>query len=591
MSSRISAEGASIGETVAQAPLPVRAARFTAERGRATDYLFLSGLLALLGAAALWFFYTRNEILLSGDAVAHINIARRVFDSRTPGPLQLGSVWLPLPHLLTIPFIASRRLWQTGLGGSIVSLVSYVLAGLGLFRLLSRWSRASAWAGVVVFVANPNLLYTQTTALNEPLYLTAFLWTMVFVAEAAQLLQCGDTAAGNRLEKAALILTAAILTRYDGWFLGGFSWLAIMPMAISAVKRMPPPESRKLRKSLVKALLLTALGPALWLGYNLGAYGNALDFANGPYSAKAIAKRTTEKNAPPYPGQQHPWTAGVYFTKAAQLNIGEGRSAKTLVWLAALSSLLIAARREWLPIALLWSPLVFYALSIAYGSVPIFMPVWWPFSYYNVRYGLELLPAISAGIALFIYAINRLIPPLRIRIALAGIAMLMLGVSYVSIWRTVPICLREVRANGSGRMQLEEREAALLRTFPSDSVVLAYTSAHSGAFELAGFPLRRTINEGNEFTWDVALLSPVLAADYVVASAGDPVAIAVANHSEGLTVIARIAVPGQPTTIVYKSARRKRRPEGNRPRNSSVARRNRWTPQVFSVATLPETDI
>ena len=32
---------------------------------------------------------------------------------------------------------------------------------------------------------------------------------------------------------------------------------------------------------------------------------------------------------------------------------------------------------------------------IAYGSVPIYIPVWYPFSYYNVRYGLELLPVFA----------------------------------------------------------------------------------------------------------------------------------------------------------------------------------------------------
>src|SRR5271157_3576646 len=39
-------------------------------------------------------------LLLYGDAVAHLHIARRVFDSLTPGFRQLGSVWLPLPHIL-----------------------------------------------------------------------------------------------------------------------------------------------------------------------------------------------------------------------------------------------------------------------------------------------------------------------------------------------------------------------------------------------------------------------------------------------------------------------------------------------------------
>src|SRR5438270_5234243 len=90
-------------------------------------------LLGCAGVLALWFFYSRNEILLSGDAVAHINIARRVFDSRTPGLLQLGSVWLPLPHLLAIPFIVNTWLCQTGIVGSLVLVLPFILAGVRLF--------------------------------------------------------------------------------------------------------------------------------------------------------------------------------------------------------------------------------------------------------------------------------------------------------------------------------------------------------------------------------------------------------------------------------------------------------------------------
>ena len=68
--------------------------------------------------------------------MAHINIARRVFDSRTPGLLQLGTVWLPLPHLLMIPFLLSDWMWQTGVGGSIPSMIGYVFGVAGIFRLV-----------------------------------------------------------------------------------------------------------------------------------------------------------------------------------------------------------------------------------------------------------------------------------------------------------------------------------------------------------------------------------------------------------------------------------------------------------------------
>ena len=55
--------------------------------------------------ASLWS-WRHGALLNYGDAVAHLHIARRVFDSHRPGLSQLGSVWLPLPHLLMIPFVA-----------------------------------------------------------------------------------------------------------------------------------------------------------------------------------------------------------------------------------------------------------------------------------------------------------------------------------------------------------------------------------------------------------------------------------------------------------------------------------------------------
>src|SRR6202142_4328492 len=99
-----------------------------------------TALVALLAAAisiASFFYYLQHgDILLYGDAVAHINIARRVFDSRTPGLLQLGTVWLPLPHLLMVPFIFFDWMWRTGAGGSVPSMVAYALGTAGIFRLL-----------------------------------------------------------------------------------------------------------------------------------------------------------------------------------------------------------------------------------------------------------------------------------------------------------------------------------------------------------------------------------------------------------------------------------------------------------------------
>src|SRR5437899_10029792 len=90
---------------------------------------------SVVSVASFFYYFPRGEILLYGDAVAHINIARRVFDSQTPSLLQLGTVWLPLPHLLMIPFLVSDWMWRSGVGGSIPSMVAYVLGVMGIFRL------------------------------------------------------------------------------------------------------------------------------------------------------------------------------------------------------------------------------------------------------------------------------------------------------------------------------------------------------------------------------------------------------------------------------------------------------------------------
>src|SRR5215831_9351819 len=100
------------------------------------DRFLVAQLATAISIISFFYYLQHGDLLLYGDAVAHINIARRVFDSRTPGLLQLGTVWLPLPHLLMIPFLLSNGLWQSGAGGSIPSLIAFVFSTVGVFRLV-----------------------------------------------------------------------------------------------------------------------------------------------------------------------------------------------------------------------------------------------------------------------------------------------------------------------------------------------------------------------------------------------------------------------------------------------------------------------
>jgi hypothetical protein len=524
------------------------------------------------------FYYRHGDVLMYGDAVAHINIARRIFDSKTPGLLQLGTVWLPLPHLLIVPFIVSKQMWQTGAGGSMPSMAGFVLGVLGIFRLVRTMlardgkldvaAKLAAWAGAILYAANPNLIYMQATAMGESLYLAFFIWTVVYFAEYSR---SADMKKANRsLTKCGLCLAAACLTRYDGWFLAVIV-VAAAVIANSGLRKTreqggATPSVPASRTALMKFVLIAAAAPALWLGYNAAVYGNPLEFANGPYSAKAIA----EKNATVNPAKGNLLAAGSYFLKAAELNVSE-RNWQGRLWLALalLGSAIAVFTARGRVALLLWLPLPFYALSLAYGSVPIFLPTWWPFSYYNVRYGLQLLPAFAVfvplGIAVIVQSAARL-PQIKLSWrrwmdAATLLAVLVLEVaSYAPIWRLNPICYREAAINMRSRFLLDNQLVSWIKSLPPDSTLLMFLGQHVGALEQAGVPLRRVINEGNhrvwmqpvdrEGLWERALADPAQYADYAVGFEGDPVWNAAKDRH--LAALVEIHTTGQPPAAIFQ---------------------------------------
>ncbi len=512
----------------------------------------------------------RGEILLYGDAVAHINIARRVFDSRTPGLLQLGTVWLPLPHLLMLPFLLSDWLWRSGIGGSLPSMAAYVFGTVGIFRwvrgILARNEnpdgavRIAAWAAAVAYAANPNLIYLQTTAMTELLYLALFIWTEVYFSEFTRdnggAEDNARAQAFSSLRKCGLCLLAACLTRYDGWFLAAAMGLALVIIVLKHRRMVPG-------SGFLVFVLLALLAPSVWLGYNAIIYRNPLEFANGPYSAKAIERKTSAAGARLHPGAGNLPVAASYFLKSAELNLAQGSLQKVwLVLLFATGLVVPLIKPRLASLLLLLAPVPFYTLSVGYGSVPIFLPVWWPFSYYNTRYGIELLPAFAVATALALYFALRLSRDTRIQIAVIAAAAIFIAASYASIWRD-PVCFHETWVNSRTRVALEGEVAAYLKVLPPESTLLMYLGDHVGAVQQAGVPLRRVINEGNhrawkqpsdpEGLWEQARAHPERYADFVVAFEGDPVATSVPRTN--LSSLAVVHISGQPQATIYRTER------------------------------------
>jgi hypothetical protein len=543
------------------------------------------------------YYFQRSDLLLYGDAVAHINIARRVFDSQTPGLLQLGTVWLPLPHLLMIPFIFSDTMWRNGAGGSIPSMIAYVLGVVGIFRLVGGVVEAGlytkahtkpgtktaagvgAWVAALAYGANPNLIYMQATAMTESVYLALFIWAVVYFAEFIQSLQKNDLkknelqkngdadgrptqSARTSLMRCAWCLAGAELTRYDGWFLAGVMGAAVVVIALrrwqNHAHTSDDLDDRALRRATAKFLLAIAAVPVLWLAYNGAVYGNALEFANGPYSAKAIEHRV----AAPNPAFHNVGVAAIYFLKSAQLNMAVGNWGR--FWLAAaFLALAIAAWKLRAQSAelllLLWIPLLFYALSIAYGSVPLHVYTWWPFATFNQRYGLQLLPMFAVSTGLLAASVFLIGAGGRHVWKLVAVMLALVVASYASVWKAEPQCLKEARRNWEIRHTLNSAVERMVAKLPKNSRFLMDFGEHVGVMEQAGIPLRQVVNNENhrpwkrptdpQGLWERALADPPRYVDFVIAFDGDAVDLGV--NRTNLTVLAEIHATGQPHARIY----------------------------------------
>ena len=521
-------------------------------------------------AAIVWS-WNRAAMHNYGDAVAHLHIARRVFDSRTARFTELGSVWLPLPHILLMPFVQNYAWWANGLAGAIPSALAYIASCAGIYRLARHWlNPAPAALALAFFALNPNLLYLQTTAMTEPLFLCEMIWIAVWLVEWRICLDENPPQAARLQLLVAASLIAAIFTRYDGWIIACIAWTGI---GIALLRR------NRLRHSpyfwLASAAVLAA--PIAWFIYNSAGFGDWLFFARGPYSAKAIEMRTsTAGSGPPHPGWHNLWVSLLFYLKVSELDavlapawssfwgnfiLACAAVGSIAAWLAEETK---SHRRALAWTALLWLPVPFYAWSVAYGSVPIFFPAWWPFTHYNTRYGLELLPAFALGVGFASTLAARALERLRgFRFAQLApdvafaLLFVLAGINASSLLRHGPIVYAESTDNLAARLPYDEAIPPLLRDLLNslpDATVLMNTSMYPEIVAFTGIPLRQTINESDLELWRAALLAPAGHAAIVVGFDGDDVDRAVKAHPEGLKVAGRFTAQGQPTATVYFAA-------------------------------------
>src|SRR5215467_12879514 len=88
----------------------------------------LSAVAASVGTAVAIYYHRLGLTLTHYDARAHLVVARRIFDSVTPGWQQIGAVWLPLPHLLNAVPVQIDRLYRSGASAVGLSIAAFAVA-------------------------------------------------------------------------------------------------------------------------------------------------------------------------------------------------------------------------------------------------------------------------------------------------------------------------------------------------------------------------------------------------------------------------------------------------------------------------------
>jgi dolichyl-phosphate-mannose-protein mannosyltransferase len=491
-------------------------------------------LVAISGTAVTWFM-SGDYLLYFGDAMAHLNIARRIVDSRTPGYAQIGTVWLPLPHLLMLPFVKSDGLWRSGIAGAIPSALCFVLAGSLLFAAVRRAFACSTAAVVAlaVFVLNPNALYMQSIPMNEAIFfasLCALAYFTIRFSEDRSLLTAS---------LAGVAALAGTLTRYEGWFLIPF--VCLMMLVTGGSRRWPA------------ALLFGAvasLGPLYWLGHNLWYYGDALEFYHGTWSAKMIYQRALDQGMKPYPGDGDLPVAIRYYLAAARLCAGW-----TLSVLGVAGVALAVWKRKFWPLGLLALPPVFYAWSMYSSGTPIFVPHLWPNSYYNTRYGLGALPLLAMGAgALACWT------PARYRWHVAVAVVLLC----VAPWLVQPpreswITWKESEVNSVQRRAWTQEAARYLHQHYRGGGVITSFGDLTGIFLEAGIPLRDVLHSGNAPEFHASLQRPDLFLDeeWAVTFSGDEIATVILRAQRDgpkYECVKMIALKDAPVIEIYRRA-------------------------------------
>lgn len=472
-----------------------------------SGWVFALGL--LIGAAASVYTVRNGTNMEYGDAMAHLTISRRIVDSHTPGLQQLGTVWLPLPHLLLLPLVMNLWLFSSGVAASVIGTICLAITATGVFRIMARIGidGLGRLVGLAIVLTNLSLLYASTTALTEPVLIAAM---TACVAGLAGWANSPRRLSGGELAVFAGIPAAAgVLTRYEAWalVLSGSIFVAFV------VLRRGDGVKRALQL-IASFASVPAVAVAWWLSYNAAWYGNPLEFLQGDYSAAAFTEVFIEQGQLTTKGnfglslQVLSWaileTSGI----VPLLLAGAGLCVMTVRW---------GINNNALVVWLLGTATAFLLFSLTTGQHIMVNDRSLPTGAYNNRYVLSAVPwvAVLAG-----YLVGQWRSRLALRSSVSVVIALALAWQ-VTWWAAAPEARMTIIQEGRevARAAEHTRDAArwLAEAYDGGRILLDESAGNEFAFQpLVALPLTEYYNRSSGEIFDDVLEDPANHVRWVV---------------------------------------------------------------------------
>jgi hypothetical protein len=475
------------------------------------------------------FAYTHGYTVLYGDAESHLNIAKRVVDSLTPGFAQLGGIWLPLPHMLLMPFVYFDFLWRTGLAGSIVSGIAFVVSSLYIYKLthLLTSKKVAALFASLVFICNPNILYLQATPMTELILIVFFVLSSYFFIRFLL-----DDTKLLMLIAAAGFGFCASLSRYDGWALvameAGILFLYYFPLRLNFTNEqeefLRPTFGKRLLDSwhrlegrTVLYVTLAFFGVFLWLMWSYLILGDALYFTHSQFSANSQQQNWLARGE--LPAYHNPLVSFLYYA------VTSISSAGILLALTALIGVLYfmfgkKSRYKFYILLVLLVPFFFNVLTLFLGQSVIFIPSLTPITFewrlFNVRYGVMMIPFFAIFIGYLFSSVRTLGRSLLVGVLIVQSLLFVIGFSTVLAWQDGYSGLSSATA------KMPDAQFWLAKNYDY-GLVLTDDYARTISIIRTPIPMDQIIYIGNKPYWDESLREPEKYARWIVMQKDDSV--------------------------------------------------------------------